>query len=285
MERYDIAIIGTGPAGISAAMTAKIRNKTIILFGSRELSPKISKAHRIDNYPGLPSISGAEFAEKLKAQLAEMEISVTEQQVSAVYAMGEYFALQAGEGMVEAKTVIAASGVVQSALLPGEEQFLGRGVSYCATCDARLYRGKTVAVIGNSADSAKEAEFLSEIVEKVLYFPMNQTLPEARETIAILHEKPLAIVGEQAVCALKTDQGEHAVSGIFILRDAVMPDKLIPGVKTEGAHICVDLSMQTNIPGLFACGDIAGKPYQYVKAAGQGNTAAVSAIHYLQKSQ
>ncbi|MCR5718550.1 MAG: NAD(P)/FAD-dependent oxidoreductase [Oscillospiraceae bacterium] len=285
MERFDIAIIGTGPAGISAALTAHARNKRFVLLGSTELSPKISKAHRIDNYPGLPMITGREFAEQLKAQLAAMEIPVTGKQVSAVYATGDFFTLQAGEEMLEADTVIVATGVMQGKLLPGEEAFLGRGVSYCATCDARLYRGKTVAVIGSSADAAKEAEFLAEIVENVLYFPISGELPSESEKLRIFHEKPVEIIGEKTVSTLKTDQGEHEISCVFVLRDAVMPDKLVPGVETDGAHICVDLSMRTNIPGLFACGDIAGKPYQYVKSAGQGNVAALSAVSYLQNKK
>jgi thioredoxin reductase (NADPH) len=281
MGRYEIAIIGTGPAGISAALTAKLRNKNLILLGNADLSAKISKAHRIDNYPGLPQIAGADFAQKLKEQLDGMGISVTEKQVGTVYAMGDYFALQAGEELFEARTVIVASGVMQGKLLPGEEQFLGRGVSYCATCDARLYQGKTVAVIGYSAEAAKEAEFLAEIVEQVLYVPVSPDLPQERENLRIVKEKPLAILGNQSAHTLQTDAGTHEVSCVFVLRDAVMPDKLIPGVETDGAHIRVNLQMETNLPGLFACGDIAGKPYQYVKAAGQGNTAALSAVQYL----
>lgn len=286
MERYDIAVIGTGPAGISAAITAKIRGKSVLLLGSAALSPKISKAHRIDNYPGLPAITGEELAAKLKAHLDHLGIAVTEKQVGAVYSMGDYFALQAGEDMLEARTVIAATGVVQGKMLPGEEEFLGRGVSYCATCDARLYKGKTVAVIGQSADAAEEAEYLAEVVSRVIYFPAaGGALPRERENIAVVNEKPAQIVGDKAVTKLVTDAGEHEVSCVFILRDAVMPDKLIPGAETDGAHIRVDNEMRTNIPGLFACGDIAGKPYQYIKAAGQGNIAALSAVGYLSRTE
>ena len=279
--RYDIAVIGTGPAGISAAITAKLRNKNVILLGSRSLSPKITKAHRIDNYPGLPAISGAELAERLTAHLADVGVEITEKQVGAVYAMGDYFALQCGEEMLDATAVIAASGVVQEKSLEGEDRFLGRGVSCCATCDARLYKGKNVAVLGYSAGAADEALFLSEIVGSVLYFPMKGEAPDARENITVVREKPLEIVGESSVTALKTDAGEYPVDCVFVLRDAVMPDKLIPGVETDGAHIVVDNQMRTNISGLFACGDIAGKPYQYIKAAGQGNIAALSAVGYL----
>lgn len=285
MERFDIAVIGTGPAGVSAAITAKIRNKNVILLGSKDLSPKISKAHLIENYPGLPAISGAELAAKLKEHLAALDISITDKQVGAVYAMGEHFVLQAGEDMIEAKTVIAATGIVQSKPLTGEDKFLGRGVSYCATCDARLYKGKTVAVLGYSADAADEAEYLAEVVDKVVYLPLGGGLPSPRENIVVTEEKPVEISGESSVNALVTDKAVHEVSCVFILRDAVMPDKLIPGIETDGPHIRADLNMQTNIPGLFVCGDIAGKPYQYVKAAGQGNVAALSAISYLNKNK
>ena len=285
MERFDIAVIGTGPAGVSAAITAKIRNKNVILLGSKDLSPKISKAHLIENYPGLPAISGAALAAKLKEHLAALDISITDKQVGAVYAMGEHFVLQAGEDMIEAKTVIAATGIVQSKPLTGEDKFLGRGVSYCATCDARLYKGKTVAVLGYSADAADEAEYLAEVVDKVVYLPLGGGLPSPRENIVVTEEKPVEISGESSVNALVTNKAVHEVSCVFILRDAVMPDKLIPGIETDGPHIRADLNMQTNIPGLFVCGDIAGKPYQYVKAAGQGNVAALSAISYLNKNK
>ena len=285
MERFDIAVIGTGPAGVSAAITAKIRNKNVILLGSKDLSTKISKAHLIENYPGLPAISGVELAAKLKEHLAALDISITDKQVGAVYAMGEHFVLQAGEDMIEAKTVIAATGIVQSKPLTGEDKFLGRGVSYCATCDARLYKGKTVAVLGYSADAADEAEYLAEVVDKVVYLPLGGGLPSPRENIVVTEEKPVEISGESSVNALVTDKAVHEVSCVFILRDAVMPDKLIPGIETDGPHISADLNMQTNIPGLFVCGDIAGKPYQYVKAAGQGNVAALSAISYLNKNK
>ena len=172
MERVEIAIIGTGPAGVSAALTASNRNKRILLFGSREMSPKVAKAHEIRNYPGLPFVKGEDLAAAFREQLDRMGIAVTEKRIGAVYAMGDYFALQAGEEMVETETVILATGVVQAKPLPGEEELLGRGVSYCATCDAPLYRGKTAAVIGYSPAEEKEAAFLNDVCARVMYFPM-----------------------------------------------------------------------------------------------------------------
>ena len=167
MARYDIAIIGTGPGGVSAALTAKNRNKSILLIGSKRMSEKVEKAHEIRNYPGLPFVKGEDMAAAFRDQLEKMEIPVTETRIGAVYAMGDYFALQAGEEMLEAETVILATGVVQAKPLPGEEELLGHGVSYCATCDAPLYRGKTTAVIGYGPREEEEAAFLSEVCSKV----------------------------------------------------------------------------------------------------------------------
>ena len=118
MERYDIAIIGTGPAGVSAALTARNRNKSILLLGSRQMSEKVAKAHEIRNYPGLPFIRGQDMAAAFRNQLDQMEIPVTEKRIGAVYAMGDYFALQVGEEMLEAEAVILAGGVVQGKPLP-----------------------------------------------------------------------------------------------------------------------------------------------------------------------
>lgn len=159
MERADIAIIGTGPAGVSAAITAKVRGKTVLLFGSRELSSKLTKAHKIQNYPGLPDIDGAQLAQAFKKHLDVLEIPITEKQVTAVYAMGGYFGIQTPDTMLEASSVILAGGVVMGKPFPKEDELLGRGVSYCATCDAHFYPGKTVAVLGYNAESCREANF------------------------------------------------------------------------------------------------------------------------------
>ena len=279
--RYDIAVIGTGPAGISAAITAKIRNKSIILLGPDSLSDKLTKAHRIDNYPGLPEISGEDFAEKLTEQIGRLGIEITDKRVAAVYALGDYFSIQADNDIIEASSVIIASGIVQDKALPGEEEYLGRGVSYCATCDGRLYKGKKVAVLGYNESSAEEAEYLSEIVSEVLFFPQGKGKLPDKDNIRVINEKPLEIKGAMKAEKLVSDKAEYDTDCVFILRDAIRPANLIPGVETDGPHIKVNLDMETNIKGLFACGDIAGRPYQYVKAAGQGNVAAISAVKYL----
>ena len=285
MDRVDIAIIGTGPGGVSAALTAVNRNKTVLLLGSRNMSEKMTKAHEIRNYPGLPAVSGEEMAEAFRKHLDAMGVQITEERVGAVYAMGDYFALQIGETMQEAEAVILATGVVQAAALPGEKELLGRGVSTCATCDAALYRGKTAAVIGYSPREEAEAAFLSEVCAKVMYFPMYKEEPTLPAAVQVIREKPVGIAQENGKRIVKTEAGAFEADGVCVLREAVAADQLVPGLETEGAHVKVNRKMETNLPGVFACGDLTGLPYQYVKAAGEGNVAAISAASWLDQKK
>ena len=286
MERYDIAIIGTGPGGLEAAITAKIRNKNILLIGNKNLSLKVEKAHTIKNYLGIPDAAGEDLTVRFKKHLADMEIEITEDKISSVYAMGDYFALQGADVMYEAETVILATGVVLGTPYPGENDHLGKGVSYCATCDAPLYRGKTAAVLGFSPKEEAEAAFLGEVCEKVYYFPQYKEPVElSKDNIEICMDKPKEIKGEMTVNTLVTEGGEVSVDGVFILRESVAPSQLVPGLETEDNHVKVNRKLETSIPGCFACGDITGTPYQYIKAAGEGNVAALSAVAYLDEKK
>ena len=282
--RYDIAIIGTGPAGISAAITAKLRNKNIILFGNKDLSDKINKAHSIKNYTGLPNVTGEELAAALKNHLNDLDIEITEKRVNAVYSMGEYFALQVGKEMIESKTLIIAPGVAASKTLKNEDEFLGRGVSYCATCDAHFCKGKDVAVIAYTKEAEEDALFLSEVCSSIKYFPLYDISNEIFDkygNIQIIKDKPIGFAGNMKAERIICENSSYDAFSTFVVRNNISADKLVPGLKTDGTHIIVDLQMETNIKGLFACGDIAGKPYQYIKSAGQGNIAALSAVAYL----
>lgn len=282
--RYDIAIIGTGPAGISAAITAKLRNKNIILFGNKDLSDKINKAHSIKNYTGLPNVTGEELATALKNHLNDLDIEITEKRVNAVYSMGEYFALQVGKGMIESKSLIIATGVTASKTLENEDEFLGRGVSYCATCDAHFCKGKDVAVIAYTKEAEEDASFLSEVCSSIKYFPLYDISNEIFDkygNIQIIKDKPIGFAGNMKAEKIICENSSYDAFSTFVVRNNISADKLVPGLKTDGTHIIVDLQMETNIKGLFACGDISGKPYQYIKSAGQGNVAALSAVAYL----
>lgn len=282
--KYDIAIIGTGPAGISAAITAKLRNKNIILFGNKDLSDKINKAHSIKNYTGLPNVTGEELATALKNHLDDLDIEITEKRVNAVYSMGEYFALQVGKEMIESKSLIIATGVTASKTLENEDEFLGRGVSYCATCDAHFCKGKDVAVIAYTKEAEEDALFLSEVCSSIKYFPLYDISNEIFDkygNIQIIKDKPIGFAGNMKAERIICENSSYDAFSTFVVRNNISADKLVPGLKTDGTHIIVDLQMETNIKGLFACGDIAGKPYQYIKSAGQGNIAALSAVAYL----
>ena len=285
MERVEIAVIGTGPAGLEAAITATVRNKKVLLLGPGDLSRKLVRAQEIQNYLGFPAVRGEDLARAFQAHLDQMGIRITEERVSAVYAMGDYFALQAGEQMLEAETVILATGVVQGKPLPGEEEALGRGVSYCATCDAALVRGKKVAVVAYSPKEEAEALFLHEICPEVLYFPVYPEKPDFPEGITVLDEKVLGLEKQDGKMTVRTDGKAYSAEAVFVLRDAVAPGQLVPGLETEGAHVRVNRRMESSLPGLFACGDVTGTPYQYIKAAGEGNVAALSAVSYLDQKK
>lgn len=285
--RYDIGIIGTGPAGISAAITAKIRNKSLILLGSKDLSSKISKAEKINNYTGIPNVTGQKLAESFQNHLDALGIEITDKKVTAVYSMGKYFVLQLSTGeMLECSSVILACGVLPSKTIENEDKFLGRGVSYCATCDAMLCKGKDVNMLAFSKEAEDEAKFLSEVCSNITFIPMyKEEIGDIKniDNIKIVYDKPIKFDGERKAEKLVCENGEYEAFSTFIIRDSIAPKNLVPGLKTDGVHAVVDLEMKTNIDALFACGDIAGKPYQYIKSAGQGNVAALSAIACLAK--
>lgn len=281
MQRLDCIVVGTGPAGLEAAVNLKIRKKNFLLIGSPDLSKKLILAPQIDNYLGLHGISGRELADKYLAHLAAMEIEIKSAQVSVVYPMGDYFSVATSTETFEATTIILATGVFSAKPLKGEQEFLGRGVGYCATCDAPLYRGKTVAIVGYSDESVHEADFVAEIAKKVYYIPAGKSAHKPNDKVEIVNGKPLEIFGEQKATGLKLDSSTLEADGIFVLRDAIAPASLVPGIETENGFIKVDASMRTNLVGLFAAGDCTGKPHQYMRAAGQGQTAALEAVSYM----
>ena len=281
MDRIDIAIVGSGPAGISAALNAKIRNKTFKVFGTKEISPKLVKAHQINNYLGFYGKSGKEIRDEFAKHLEAMDIEITEEKINNIYSMGDYFALMGSKNTYEATTVILATGVNFRKPLKGEEEYLGRGVGYCATCDAPLYKDKIVTIIAYNKHEESEANFLAQVASKVYYIPMYKEEVEVDESIEIIKDTPVEIVGEQFVQKLILKNNEIETDGLFILRDSISPGQLVPGLELDKNHVQVDRKMATNLKGCFAAGDIVGIPYQYIKAAGEGNIAALSAVSYL----
>ncbi len=282
-ERYDIAIVGSGPAGITAAINARIRNKKIIVFGYENLSNKLYLAPKIDNYVGFYGISGKELTKKFKEHLDEMNIDITYERVDNIYAMGDYYALMISDKTYEATSLILATGAQFGKPFKGESEFLGRGVGYCATCDAPLYRNKVVTIIGYNNESIEEANYVSELASKVYFIPMFKGEYGLNSNIEIINDKPVEIIGDNMVEKIILRDSELESDGVFILRDSISPDQLVPGLLVEDGHIKVNRDMETNLKGCYAAGDSTGKPYQYLKAMGEGQVAALNAVSYIDK--
>ncbi|MEG6615561.1 NAD(P)/FAD-dependent oxidoreductase [Peptococcaceae bacterium 1198_IL3148] len=283
----DIAIIGCGPAGLAAAINAKIRGKSLALLGSGFCSPKLHKAPHIDNYLGFHSISGEELRQRFMEHVAAMGIEILNNRVTMVVPQHEGFVIQAKDKVFNAKAVILATGVSVARLLPGEQEKLGLGVSYCATCDGGLYKNRIVAVLGYSEEAIEEANYLSTLCERVIFFPLFKNKFEQnyhlKDNIEVIKDsKPLSIEGDMFVSGVKLDDNSLLeVAGVFVIRDAVLPDQLIPGIEIENGAIKVNRDLTTSIPGIYAAGDNTGLPHQINKAAGEGQVAALNAVKYI----
>ena len=277
----DAAIVGTGPAGLSAAINLKLHEKSFIWFGSQNFSDKVQKSEQIANLPGMGLISGADLNSNFAAHARQLELTVTDKMVTNILPAGGHFMLLAENEMYEAKTVLLATGVASGKGFEGETEFLGRGVSYCATCDGFLYKGRTIAVYCGAKRYEHEVAYLAGLAEKVYlstgYKDCGIDLPN------VTRIKPIqAVEGDIRVSHVTLYDGTSLeVSGLFCLRNAVAPATLLPGLAVEGAHIVVDRAQKTNLPGCFAAGDCTGRPYQLAKAVGEGNVAAHSMLQYL----
>lgn len=280
---YDIAIIGAGPAGLSAALNSKIRNKSVILFGKD--SEKLVKTKKISNYLGFSDVTGVDLNQAFKDCLKDYEIKRDTRKVKTIYAMGSYFAIEIENEneMVEARAVIMATGIELKKDLANEEKFFAKGVNYCATCDAALYRGKKVLVIGYNDESVAEANFTSEIVGSLVFVNMTGKEVSLNEGIDLIDgEIPLGFEGTDRAEKLIFKSGREILAdGFFIEKDSSKPERLVPGIKMEENHILTNKDTSTSIKGLFAAGDITGKPYQIMKAVGEGQVAALKAAAYL----
>ena len=276
---YDVIVLGSGPAGLSAAVAARGRNKSVLVVGNRWQDSPLARAERVDNYLGLPSLTGAELLERFSRHAEESGANLVVGKVLSLMAW-EGFHLTVGSDLYEGRALILAPGVVRQAKYPGEMEYLGRGVSYCATCDGMLYRGRPVVVVGRSGEAPREAAYLKELGCQVVYVASKR--PGGLDPdIPFIQAGRLEVLGEQTVTGLRADGAVIPCSGVFILREAVAPTDLLPGLKTEHGSIQVDRRMATSIPGVFAAGDCTGEPLQVSKAVGEGLVAALSAAEYL----
>lgn len=266
LEIYDIIIIGGGVAAASAVLTAKNRGRSVAVITNGEETSSLWKAERITNYPGLPPMSGREMSELFRRQIEENATDVIRGRALNILPMDGIFGVAVGNDFYQCRALILAAGITRENLYPGEAEYLGAGVSYCATCDGMLYRGKTVAVIGGGREAGEDADFLESIGCRVLRFPQNGRYE---------------IKGERKANCVVFAGDEHPVDGVFIIKDTVSVTHLVPGLEYENGGIVTARDMSTNVPGVFAAGDCTGKPYQLAKAAGEGNIAALSASEYI----
>jgi thioredoxin reductase (NADPH) len=279
---FDVAVVGGGPAGLSAALNLKIRNKSFILLGGTEKVTGLMKAPQIDNYLGFMEISGTDMLNAFKRHVEHMGIEIKHEKVQNILNMGDYFGINAGTNIYEAKTIILATGHGKAKYMHGEKEYLGKGVGYCATCDGPLYKNKPVALISENEEGEEEANYLSEICSEVYYLPMYQGNYKLNDKVKLIKEKAEAIEGnEMKANLLRTTNNELKVDAVFIVRNVIPIGQLIEGLEIEEGSIKIDKNMAASMTGVFACGDCTGKPYQIAKAVGDGSTAALSAVKYL----
>jgi len=277
---YELAIIGCGPAGMAAALNAEIRNRDFILLGSEFCSPKLSKAPQIDNWLGFPEIGGEELRQRFLNHVESKGIQIVSFKVTNIYP-GPPYTVVGKEQSIEADAIIIATGVSVDKLFPGEAELLGSGVGYCATCDGPLYKNKNVAIVSYNQEGENEANFMANICSKVYYIPYYSDILKLDSRIEVRKSKVRGIIGERIVEQLDLEEEQLTVDGVFILRDTLPAEQLISGLEMEDGAIKVNHKLETSMPGLFAAGDCTGQPFQLIKAAGEGGTAALQAVKYL----
>ncbi len=287
-EVYDVMIIGAGPAGMSAAVNARVRNKSVVLLSRKFASPSLAKAPSVHNYLGVEEVSGAELYSRFFEHVRRSEAELIEADVTGVYDMGGYFAALTSAGDVSARACVIATGAVQSASIPGESALVGSGVSYCATCDGPLYRGKRAAVLGYTAEAREEANFLSTICSEVTYVDLQRGKgdkgPALASSIREVAGKVVGIRGEKFVTHVELEDEEIQADGVFVIRESIPIERLLEGLAVAEGAIVVDRDMAANVPGVFAAGDCTGRPWQVAKAVGEGLVAGLSAARHVDRA-
>ena len=300
-QEYDIVIVGAGPAGLAGGLyAARARRKTILL--ERDVTGgQIALTSVVENYPGFESINGFDLAQAMQQQAEKYGLEMGYAEVAALEPQGNLHLVKTTEGDYLAKAVIITGGADYNRLgVPGEERLTGRGVSYCATCDAAFFKDQEVAVVGGGDAAMDEGLFVTRYASKVYVIHRRDQLRASK----ILQERAFAnpkmefiwntlvteIMGEEAVTGLRLKNvvtGEEStlpVAAVFIFIGLSPNTGYLKGrlPMDEGGHIFVNEWMETSIPGVFAAGDIrANSARQVVSAAGDGATAAIKADHYI----
>lgn len=302
---FDLIIVGGGPAGITAGIYAG-RKKINTLLITKDFSGQMGKISSIENWPGTEKISGIEFLENLKKQLKRFKINIKEEEVFEIKKDEDFFEVTTSQrNKYQAKAIIIASGVKPRSLgVPGEKEFIGRGVSYCSICDAPFFGGKTVAVIGGGNAGLETALDLTKYAKKIYILEFS---PKVRADEMLLEQagknKKIEIIlsaevkeikGKNFVSALVYQDKESkknkelSVEGVFIQIGHIPVDEFAKGLVdfNEKNEIKIDSqSNETKTPGLFAAGDVTSIPFkQIVIAAGEGARALLSCHKWLKNN-
>lgn len=275
-----VLIIGGGPAGCSAALTLRLRGADVTIL--RAGPSALEKAKRVDNYPGLPQMSGSDMQKNFDDQIKEAGVQEKNGLARLIQKTRKGFTVLAGDDMIKCDAVLLATGIGRVARLVGEDALVGQGVSYCATCDGMLYKGRPVAVVAQDESFQEDVDFLRSICPVDYYMEKPHAAPEG---VQVVKGKPKALRAEGEQVILTSENAEKAYDCVFILRPAVAMSTLLPKLEMNGEAVKVDEKMRTSVEGVFAAGDITGAPYQAARAVGQGNVAALSIAQYLNEKE
>jgi thioredoxin reductase (NADPH) len=296
-QKYDVVILGTGPAGLQAAIHAARRKVSVLVLG-KESKSSLYSAH-IENFCCLFKVSGEEMLKTGRIQAANFGTEFLEEDVLHITSEKDFYLVETEGGKrIETKTLIVATGTYRNKLrVPGEKELLGKGVSYCVDCDGNFFRGETVAVVGNESAAVDGAITLSEIAGEVHLIAdtieVSDTLVAKLGKSRVIHHsgvKVTKILGGEKVTGLGLDDGSRVdVSGVFIELGAkgLMELATSLGIQLddEMQYIRTDKKQTTNLPGVFAAGDICGPPWQMAKAVGEGCVAGIEAASYVKRSR
>lgn len=301
---YDVIIIGSGPAGLTAGIYGRRAGlSTLVIEGNYIQGGQILSTYEVDNYPGLPGISGMDLADKMKDHMMAQGTDMLRARVTGITVEGDVKVVHTPKEEVRGKTVILAAGAVHRKLgVPGEEEFTGRGVSYCATCDGAFFRDKTVAVIGGGDVAVEDAIFLARACKKVYMIHRRDELRAAKSLQEALFHTPQVemcwnktvseIGGEQQVQWITVDSttGEESirldVDGVFVAVGITPDTEFVKDLVQldQGGYIVAGEDGKTSVPGIYAAGDIRTKPLrQIITAAADGANCITSVEEYLRE--
>lgn len=303
-EPYEVIIVGGGPAGLTAGLYCKRAALNAVLFEKGLLGGQIAISKEVENYPGLQGITGFDLAEKMVRHAESFGLPVIQQEVAGVNVGEGYHSvkLAGGETVRTAALILAAGGSVRKLGIPGEAEYLGSGVSYCATCDGFFFRDKTVVVVGGGDTAIEEALYLSKLTKKVYLVHRGKALRASRILQDRLMSEPrIEVIWSTIIKEIRGngskvegvifentetgEKGESPTDGVFIFIGYSPNNQLVPPLvrKNEQGFVITDEKCETSVPGIFAIGDLRQKfANQIVVAAADGCIAALAAAHYIE---